>query len=261
MDQEMPQVDSENGSAKEVISEYDWNEMFKKGKFKKEDMNTLVMDFLVNKLHTNVAETFHTESGCPLGIEDISFIETQKTVKELIYKRQFDEVISLLNQKLGLSFLESNPQVRYLLDQQKMIELYRSGDIYTNVALDFSHEFKMWADFMVNDDDFDKDCFETLLLILSGDDKEVLVDDLLHPWRISWVVVSTLKAMIKFRGREQDHLIGKALKMLKAVEDELNEDVEFPNFYIGSGYPEPLPHPDGPFKNFFQTVDDDYKDC
>lgn len=57
------QVNSENDPKKKEITEYDWNEMLKKGKIKKDDMDMLVMDFLVDKL-PHVADAFLKESGC-----------------------------------------------------------------------------------------------------------------------------------------------------------------------------------------------------
>lgn len=58
------QVNSENDPKKKEITEYGWNEMLKKGKIKKEDMDMLVMDFLVNNELPHVADAFRKESGC-----------------------------------------------------------------------------------------------------------------------------------------------------------------------------------------------------
>lgn len=64
-------IDMTEEQEKEEISEYDWNQLFKKGKIKKEDMDMLVMQFLINKDLAVVADTFHRESGCQRIVLDL----------------------------------------------------------------------------------------------------------------------------------------------------------------------------------------------
>ncbi|PWA88387.1 glucose-induced degradation protein 8 [Artemisia annua] len=210
MEEQLPQIEPENvprgvivlTPIKEDVSEDDWNELFKKGKFKKADMDMMVMDFLVNKEFAKVAETFHKESGCPLGIEDLSPLGIQKIVRDLILNRQFDEVISLLNEKFGSIFLKDRPEIIFHLEQQKMIEMCRRRDF--EAALAFSREFIKWDTFEYKNDRMKSECRRTLLLMMYGDDKESPAAVILDPGRCFRIGKHVVKEMIRFQGRETE---------------------------------------------------------
>ncbi|PWA35382.1 glucose-induced degradation protein 8 [Artemisia annua] len=238
MDQQRRQVIQEivvEGEKPEIL-EHDWNELFKKGKIKKEDMDMMVMDFLVNKEFARAAESFHKESGCPLGIEDTSLLETQRTVKDLIFHREMDEVIDLLNEKLGPIFLKERPDLHFRLEQQKMIELCREEDF--EAALAFSHEFIKWD----KNVDLKKECRRTLLLMMFGNDTDCPVAALLLVRRYYDIEMDVIEEMIKFQGRETGNLIERAMKMLKLEQAKLSFHVNFPHLNNNGGYPSPLPH-------------------
>nr|GEW33086.1 hypothetical protein [Tanacetum cinerariifolium] len=248
MEEQLPQIEPENvprgviviTPIKEDISEDDWNELFKNGKFKKEDMDMMVMDFLVNKEFAIVAETFHKESGCPMGIEDLSLLGTQKIVNDLILNGQFDEVISLLNEKLGSSFLENRPELSFYLEQQKMIEMCRRRDF--GAALAFSRQFIKWETFEYKNDRMKKKCRRTLLLMMYGDDKESPAAVLLDLRRCLCMGRLVVKEMIRFQGRETGNSLESAIKMCHFEQQELNKMANFPNFNSRTGFPESFSH-------------------
>lgn len=85
-----------------------------------------------------------------------------------------------------------------------MIELCRRGDF--TAALAFSRKFIKWDKFVsmlfVGGQTFKKECRQTLLLMLYGDDAESPVAYLLHPMRKSFIERYVVDKIIEYDGRQ-----------------------------------------------------------
>ncbi|XP_076890270.1 protein GID8 homolog [Bidens hawaiensis] len=160
----------------------------------------MVMDFLLAHGLLPAAQAFQQEAGCPIPMdsEKLALVETQKIVKDFIFNRQFDDAIRALNEILTPAFLEARPRVRFLLEQQKMIELCRARQF--DEALKFSREFIRWESVELGDDSFKKECRSTMLLMAYGDAESSPASDLLDTNRMTSIFQYVVDNMKTYHG-------------------------------------------------------------
>ncbi|KAI3832975.1 hypothetical protein MKW98_025859 [Papaver atlanticum] len=142
-------------TSKKVISRVDWEKKLSDVKIRKEDMNKLVMNFLVTEGFVEAAEKFKMESGTERILLNGSFtlslfcflLADQKTglivfcyrmaVKKAVQCGNVDDAIEKVND-LNPEILDTNPQLFFHLQQQRLIELIRNGKV--EEALEFAQE-------------------------------------------------------------------------------------------------------------------------
>ncbi|CAN1854313.1 Protein GID8 homolog [Linum perenne] len=99
-------------------------------------MNKLVMNFFVTEGYVDAAEKFQRESGTEPGI-DLSTITDRMAVKKAVQCGNVEDAIEKVND-LNPEILDTNPQLFFHLQQQRLIELIRNGKI--EEALEFAQE-------------------------------------------------------------------------------------------------------------------------
>ncbi|AQL08218.1 LisH and RanBPM domains containing protein [Zea mays] len=123
-------------SSKKVVTRDEWELKLRDVKIRKEDMNRLVMNFLVTEGFVDAADKFRIESGTQPEI-DLATITDRMEVKRAVQSGNVQEAIEKIND-LNPTILDTNPQLYFHLQQQKLIELIRVGKI--NEALEFAQE-------------------------------------------------------------------------------------------------------------------------
>ncbi|GJN08539.1 hypothetical protein PR202_ga26473 [Eleusine coracana subsp. coracana] len=123
-------------SSKKVVTRDVWERKLRDVKIRKEDMNRLVMNFLVTEGYVDAADKFRVESGTQPDI-DLATITDRMEVKRAVQSGNVQEAIEKIND-LNPTILDTNPQLYFHLQQQKLIELIRAGKI--NEALEFAQE-------------------------------------------------------------------------------------------------------------------------
>uniref|UniRef100_A0A2P2LFV1 Glucose-induced degradation protein 8 homolog n=1 Tax=Rhizophora mucronata TaxID=61149 RepID=A0A2P2LFV1_RHIMU len=120
--------------SKKVITREEWEKKLNDVKIRKEDMNKLVMNFLVTGGYVEAAEKFQIESGTEPDI-DLATITDRMAVKRAVQCGNVEDAIKKVND-LNPKILDTNPQLFFHLQQQRMIELIRKGKI--EEALEFA---------------------------------------------------------------------------------------------------------------------------
>ncbi|GMN50871.1 hypothetical protein TIFTF001_020019 [Ficus carica] len=123
-------------TSKRVITREEWEKKLNDVKIRKEDMNKLVMNFLVTEGYVEAAEKFRMESGTEPDI-DIATITDRMAVKKAVQCGNVEDAIEKVND-LNPEILDTNPQLFFHLQQQRLIELIRNGKV--EEALEFAQE-------------------------------------------------------------------------------------------------------------------------
>lgn len=120
---------SQSNPSKEriVISKDDWQGRIAEMQIDRDDLNRLVMDYLVIEGYKDSAQNFARESGLAPTI-DLESIEYRMGIKKAIQRGDVDEAISKVND-LNPEILDQNPDLFFHLQQQRMIEYIRHGQI------------------------------------------------------------------------------------------------------------------------------------
>ncbi|CAL8469376.1 g8917 [Coccomyxa elongata] len=122
---------------KKKIFTKEWESKLAAVKIRKEDMNRLVMNFLVTEGYVEAAQTFEKESGTQPGI-DLGAITDRMEIRKAVQSGNVEEAIERVND-LNPEILEEKQQLSFHLQQQRLIELIRQGK--TEDALEFAQEY------------------------------------------------------------------------------------------------------------------------
>ncbi|TFK30353.1 lish motif-containing protein [Coprinopsis marcescibilis] len=121
---------------KPTIKKEDWDKRLHEVKITKEDLNALIMDYLVIEGYKSAAEQFSQEANLAPTV-DFDSIESRMVIREALQRGDVEDAITRVND-LNPGILDTNPALYFRLQQQKLIEYIRSGRI--GEALKFAQE-------------------------------------------------------------------------------------------------------------------------
>ncbi|KAJ1985680.1 hypothetical protein H4R33_003838 [Dimargaris cristalligena] len=121
---------------KTVISFEDWQQRLNSLSFGKSELNQLIMDYLIIEGYKDAAEKFSEECGLQPDV-DLNFIEERMKIRFAVQTGNIEEAIERVND-LNPQILDTNPQLYFHLQQQRLIELIREGKV--EEALLFAQE-------------------------------------------------------------------------------------------------------------------------
>jgi len=105
----------------------EWEDRLKDFYIKQDDLNKLIMDYLVNEGFKEAAEKFQEESGIEPDV-DLSTLDNRILIREAVQQGNIQESISLVNQ-LHPELLDNDRYLYFHLQQLHLIELIRNGKI------------------------------------------------------------------------------------------------------------------------------------
>ncbi|KAI9032163.1 CTLH/CRA C-terminal to lish motif domain-containing protein [Hyaloraphidium curvatum] len=121
---------------KVTIPRDEWEKRLAEVKINKQDLNKLVMNYLVIEGYKDAAEKFAQETGLEPSVE-LESIEDRMNIRNAVQNGDIDQAIAHVND-LDPEILDVNPKLYFHLKQQKLIELIRTGDVVA--ALEFAQE-------------------------------------------------------------------------------------------------------------------------
>mmetsp|Transcript_67369 Transcript_67369/g.140371 ORF Transcript_67369/g.140371 Transcript_67369/m.140371 type:complete len:279 (+) Transcript_67369:98-934(+) len=121
------------GIKKEVIELDEWNRRLARAKVSKEDLDRLVMNFLIIEGYKDTAENFSREATIDPGV-DLSAISDRMQIRAALHSGDVDTAIERVND-LNPEILETNTGLLFHLQQQRLIEMIRQGQV--KEALEF----------------------------------------------------------------------------------------------------------------------------
>ncbi|KAL1560210.1 Glucose-induced degradation complex subunit, variant 3 [Salvia divinorum] len=209
-------------SSKKVITREEWEKRLNSVKIRIEDMNELVMNFLVTEGYVEAAERFQLESGTESDI-DLATITDRMAVKKAVQSGNVEDAIEKVND-LNPEILDTNPQLFFHLQQQRLIELIRDGKI--EEALKFAQE--ELAPRGEENQCFLEELERTVALLAFEDVSNCPVGELLDISQRLKTASEVNAAILTSQSHEKDPKLPSLLKMLMGVQNQLDEKASYP---------------------------------
>ncbi|CAL0334397.1 unnamed protein product [Lupinus luteus] len=166
-------------------------------------MNNLVMNFLVTEGFADAAEKFRNESGTELEM-DLATIADRMAVKQAI--------------------LDTNPQLFFHLQQQRLIELIRNEKIVE--ALEFAQQELVPR--VEENQSFLEDLERTVALLAFEDPYNCPVGELLNTSQRLKTASEVNAAILTSQSHDKDSKLPRFLKMLILSQNQLDEKAVYP---------------------------------
>ncbi|KAK6917498.1 CTLH/CRA C-terminal to LisH motif domain [Dillenia turbinata] len=233
-------------TSKKVITREEWEKKLNDVKIRKEDMNKLVMNFLVTEGYVDAAEKFRMESGTEqclnftkgsflldekfgifLNVEiadiDLATITDRMAVKKAVQCGNVEDAIEKVND-LNPEILDTNPQLFFHLQQQRLIELIRNGKV--EEALEFAQE--ELAPRGEENQSFLEELERTVALLAFEDVSSCPVGELLDISQRLKTASEVNAAILTSQSHEKDPKLPSLLKMLIWAQNQLDEKAVYP---------------------------------
>uniref|UniRef100_F6GZ85 CTLH domain-containing protein n=1 Tax=Vitis vinifera TaxID=29760 RepID=F6GZ85_VITVI len=268
------QLDIKNASSKKVITREEWERKLNDVKIRKEDMNKLVMNFLVTEGYVDAAEKFRMESGTEPDIDlatitdrmavkkavqcgnvedaiekvndlnpegyvdaaekfrmesgtepdiDLATITDRMAVKKAVQCGNVEDAIEKVND-LNPEILDTNPQLFFHLQQQRLIELIRNGKV--DEALEFAQE--ELAPRGEENQSFLEELEKTVALLAFEDFSNCPVGELLDISQRLKTASEVNAAILTSQSHEKDPKLPSLLKMLIWAQNQLDDKAAYP---------------------------------
>ncbi|XP_051134714.1 protein GID8 homolog isoform X2 [Andrographis paniculata] len=209
-------------TSKKVITRADWEKKLNDVKVRKEDMNKLVMNFLVTEGYVEAAEKFRLESGTEPDI-DLATIADRMAVKKAVQSGNVEDAIEKVND-LNPEILDTNPQLFFHLQQQRLIEMIRNGKV--EEALEFAQE--ELAPRGEENQSFLEELERTVALLAFEDVTSCPLGELLDISQRLKTASEVNAAILTSQSHEKDPKLPSLLKMLVWVQNQLDEKALYP---------------------------------
>ncbi|KAD2047911.1 hypothetical protein E3N88_41952 [Mikania micrantha] len=209
-------------TSKKLITREEWEKKLNDVKIQKEDMNKLVMNFLVTEGYVDAAEKFRMESGTEPDI-DLATITDRMAVKKAVQLGNVEDAIEKVND-LNPEILDTNPQLFFHLQQQRLIELIRNGKV--EEALEFAQE--ELAPRGEENQSFLEELERTVALLAFEDVKNSPVGDLLDISQRLKTASEVNAAILTSQSHEKDPKLPGLLRMLLWAQNQLDEKAAYP---------------------------------
>ncbi|KAB1199874.1 hypothetical protein CJ030_MR0G011033 [Morella rubra] len=208
-------------TSKKVITKEEWKKKLDDVKIRKEDMNKLVMNFLVTEGYVDAAEKFRMESGTEHI--DLGTISDRMAVKKAVQCGNVEDAIEKVND-LNPEILDTNPQLFFHLQQQRLIELIRDGKV--EEALEFAQE--ELAPRGEENQSFLEELERTVSLLAFEDVSNCPVGELLDISQRLKTASEVNAAILTSQSHEKDPKLPSLLKMLIWTQNQLDEKAAYP---------------------------------
>nr|XP_043620973.1 protein GID8 homolog [Erigeron canadensis] len=219
---QLAEIEAMAATSKKFITRNEWEKKLNDVKIRKEDMNKLVMNFLVTEGYVDAAEKFRKESGTEPDI-DLGTITDRMAVKKAVQSGNVEDAIEKVND-LNPEILDTNPQLFFHLQQQRLIELIRNGKV--EEALEFAQE--ELAPRGEENQSFLEELERTVALLAFEDVKNSPVGDLLDISQRLKTASEVNAAILTSQSHEKDPKLPSLLRMLLWAQNQLDEKAAYP---------------------------------
>ncbi|XP_039115427.1 protein GID8 homolog [Dioscorea cayenensis subsp. rotundata] len=210
-------------TSKKVITREEWERKLRDVKIRKQDMNKLVMNFLVTEGYVEAADKFRIESGTEPDI-DLATITDRMAVKKAVQSGDVLDAIEKVND-LNPEILDTNPQLYFHLQQQRLIELIRVGKV--EEALEFAQE--ELAPRGEENQCFLDELERTVALLAFEDVKNCPYGELLDLSQRLKTASEVNAAILTSQSHEKEPKLPSLLKMLIWAQNQLDEKAVYPH--------------------------------
>jgi len=210
------------GRANKVISKDMWEHSLRECRVGKEDMNALIMNYLVVEGYKEAAEHFASESGTPAAV-NLESIEDRMAVRNSLQRGDVQDAVERVND-LDPLLLETNPVIFFHLQQQRLIELIRENKI--KEALEFAQE--ELPPLCEDNPEFLEELERTMVLLAFGDKANSPLGDLLNSSQRQKVASELNEAILMSQNKDKEPRLRTLLKTMFWAQQQLERKCTFP---------------------------------
>ncbi|CAN6917845.1 unnamed protein product [Brassica oleracea] len=192
-------------TSKKVITREEWEKKLNAVKLRKEDMNTLVMNFLVTEGYVDAADKLQRESGTKQI--DLATITDRMAVKKDVQNGNVEDAIEKVN--------DLNPEV------------YNNNQCLLSSSLEFAQE--ELAPRGEENQAFLQELEKTVALLVFEDASNCPVKDILDISHRLKTASEVNAAIITSQSHEKDPKLPSLLKMLIWAQNQLDEKPVYPH--------------------------------
>jgi len=213
------------------IRKEEWERRLHEVHVTKNDLNRLIMDYLVIEGYKTSAEEFSQEAGLPPPV-DFESIEGRMNIREALQRGDVEDAITRVND-LNPEILDTNPALYFRLQQQKLIEYIRQGRIAE--ALQFAQE--ELAPRGQENPEFLSELENTMALLAFESSKSApeSISSLLSPNQRMKTAGEVNAAILESFSQGKESKLVALLKLLCWGESMLEERADFPKVDFGEG--------------------------
>ena len=182
------------------------------------DLNRLIMNYFVTEGYKEAAEKFQLESGTPIPMLSSDSLEKRMKITNAVHDGDISNAIYLVN-SVYPDILDSNPQLYFHLQQQKLIELIRKRDI--EGALDFAQTHL--ADRGMENPGFLEELERTMALLAFEDPESSSFCDLLNSSQRQKVASELNAAILEEEDCNSSTKMAELIKLLIWSQRELDK--------------------------------------
>ncbi|KAF9787236.1 lish motif-containing protein [Thelephora terrestris] len=213
------------------IRKEEWERRLHEVQVTKNDLNRLIMDYLVIEGYKVSAEEFSQEAGLTPPV-DFESIEGRMNIREALQRGDVEDAITRVND-LNPEILDTNPALYFRLQQQKLIEYIRQGRIAE--ALQFAQE--ELAPRGQENPEFLPELENTMALLAFESSKSApeSISSLLSPNQRMKTAGEVNAAILESFSQGKESKLVALLKLLCWGESMLEERADFPKVEFGEG--------------------------
>ncbi|KIL70931.1 hypothetical protein M378DRAFT_67024, partial [Amanita muscaria Koide BX008] len=217
--------------SKPVIRKEDWERRLHEVQVTKNELNRLIMDYLVVEGYKSVAEEFSLEANITPPV-DFESIESRMDIREALQRGDVEDAITRVND-LNPEILDTNPALYFHLQQQKLIELIRQGRVAE--AIQFAQD--ELAPRGEESPQFLAELERTMALLAfdSSTAAPPAILELLSPAQRMKTASEVNAAILDSLSQGKEVKLVGLLKLLSWGERLLEEKAEFPKLNVGDG--------------------------
>mmetsp|Transcript_2937 Transcript_2937/g.6883 ORF Transcript_2937/g.6883 Transcript_2937/m.6883 type:complete len:264 (+) Transcript_2937:123-914(+) len=243
------------GTKKESIEMEDWNRRLAKANVSKQDLDRLVMNFLVIEGYKDTAENFAREASLDPGV-DLSAIADRMQIRAAVHSGDVEGAIERVND-LNPELLETNPSLLFHLQQQQLIEMIRHGKVRESLEFvqeellplcednaAFLGELESTLALLAFESPPPPDAFPIVDADGTGPPSELLT--LLEPLQRHKTASELNAAILASQAQEKESKLPMLLRMLVWAQDQLSRHARFPrvSHLVTARTQAPPPEPD-----------------
>lgn len=217
--------------SKITIRKEEWERRLHEVQVTKDDLNRLIMDYLVIEGYRSAAEEFSSEAGVIPPV-DFESIESRMVIREALQRGDVEEAITRVND-LNPEILDTNPALYFRLQQQRLIELIRQSRIAE--ALQFAQD--ELAPRGEESPEFLAELERTMALLAfdSTSSPPPAITDLLSPAQRMKTAGEVNAAILESFSQGKEVKLVQLLRLLCWGENMLDERAEFPKVDMCAG--------------------------
>lgn len=207
---------------KQTVTYEDWRSAVAGVHIPKQQLNSLVLNYLITEGYREAAEKFREESGCHSDI-DPEEIDHRMRIRKAVMEGEIDEAISAVNE-FDAEILDRNPELLFRLRLQKLIEYIKNGAVQE--ALAFSQD--VLAPATISQPKLLKSLEEVMSLLAFENPAQSPVGYLVQNAQLQVIASDLNAALLASSGHTSDAKITVLMKTLNWSQRRLQDCISFP---------------------------------